>query len=847
MKNTRLSDLILRNVLATLTIFLLVVGISIIIGSSIRDNEIDRFEASRHIDMAVTLIKEKVDSINLLNHQLSKLVSKNLRFDGQTGKFAEVDVLSLQKFINELIVANDGIILGVGVQIAQEKLILTLAGSLTGKPEKETVITNVLQSVQGTYYANTFETKKIYIIKSDSEMYLALKAADQPFPAFNEKKQLHSFPLISVSMLLSSQFIESILIREKYSLSDYNYQSYFRVATLSGESISQVGHHFKAFFQVNKRAQLTSLSGPSNEIIYIESSILNPALLQKVAVRLVTLLLTVSLLLAVAWSLFKSIVKRTIEPLRNLEEDIRVLSNSNFNASIEIKGPTEIALVRQSVEKLRVQMLTYANEVTIANVASQVAHDIRSPLAALTMAEKDFATLLPEDTRLMVRSAVGRIRDIANQLLIEKKNKTNSSTTLLETKSEEDMSIHLLSDLIEGILTEKRVQFRPNIGIEIDGCLNTSSYGLFAKIQPSKFKRVLSNIVNNSVEAMGEKCNVTISLDVSKEQLIQIKVQDNGKGIPADILGKLGIRGETHGKEGGSGLGLYHARKSVESWEGKLELQSEIDQGTTVIITIPKADAPSWFVEELRLKPHSNVVVLDDDESIHRIWQGRADSAKFDDFGIKLVHLSTPNELRAWKTESEKHELLTQYLLDFELLGFKETGLDLIEELGIAAQSILVTSRCEELAIRERCLKLKAPLVPKGLAGFVPIRILEKSPLKHKPAAILIDDDDLVHLTWKMSAKQAGLNFLSFKNVDDFFENSQSLDFSTPVYIDSFLGKNKQGQDIRGEKVALQIFNLGFKTIFLATGLAPSNSDQFTWLAGVRDKDPPFTNIGQNG
>jgi signal transduction histidine kinase len=49
-------------------------------------------------------------------------------------------------------------------------------------------------------------------------------------------------------------------------------------------------------------------------------------------------------------------------------------------------------------------------------LASQVAHDIRSPLAALEMVNEELSAL-PEDLRLLVRNAVGRIKDISNNLL----------------------------------------------------------------------------------------------------------------------------------------------------------------------------------------------------------------------------------------------------------------------------------------------------------------------------------------------------------------------------------------------------------------------------------------------
>ena len=66
--------------------------------------------------------------------------------------------------------------------------------------------------------------------------------------------------------------------------------------------------------------------------------------------------------------------------------------------------------------------------------------------------------------------------------------------------------------------------------------------------------------------------------------------------------------------------------------------------------------------------------------------------------------------------------------MDYELICATETGLDLIEELGIQKQSILVTSHYEETEIRSRCEKQGILLIPKSMSGFVPIGITPLAP-----------------------------------------------------------------------------------------------------------------------
>jgi signal transduction histidine kinase len=266
-------------------------------------------------------------------------------------------------------------------------------------------------------------------------------------------------------------------------------------------------------------------------------------------------------LCAFHWILFKRVI---LAPIANaitrfdawvrLGESIPATYDSVFSAS-------EINKLLLQIDKLLAMAKDYqvVREKSIRleaseTVARQVAHDIQSPLAAISVVEKELLEL-PEEKRIMLRSAANRIRDIANDLL--SKNAGESSPTSSAGKIEK-MAPELLSAILEGMISEKRLQFRSKIGVEILLHLGKTSYGLFANILSCEFKRLISNLINNAVEAMESGGQVNVSLR-SEGADIQIEIQDNGKGIPKELLPRLGAKGETHGKPGGSGLGLFHA------------------------------------------------------------------------------------------------------------------------------------------------------------------------------------------------------------------------------------------------------------------------------------------------
>lgn len=537
---------------------------------------------------------------------------------------------------------------------------------------------------------------------------------------------------------------------------------------------------------------------------------------------LVPMVIMVMTLLAVVITISKLQKRFETEVLTPLSQGL------NSDAPLDIREMDELR--RKNLSHIRLVREKSVSDAMV-NMAAQVAHDIRSPLVALDAALKH-TEQLPEKQRVTVRHAVNRIRDIANNLL--EKNRLQAGTAPVAATAAgvpvagEPPAVHLLSSLIDPIITEKRLSFESKPGINIDFKLTRESYGLFASIEPVEFRRMLSNLVNNSVEALGDKGAVDVRLTHEDESII-LTVSDDGKGIPPEILAKLGRRGETHGKAGGSGLGLFHARSTAESWGGSLEITSAPGQGTAVAIKLPKAAAPAGFVPALMLPPGKPVVVLDDDATIHQVWQGRFDSARVREYGIEIIHFSEPDKLRAWVKASPVKAKSAVCLFDYELLGFKETGLSLAEELGFCGKAILVTSRCEEPRIIEECVRLNIRMIPKGLADFVPITIAAPAPA----LAVLIDDDAMVHMNWETAAEEAGVELKAFRTPAEFLANLAAFPKDTPIYIDSELEA-----EIKGEDIAADLKEKGFTNLRLATGHPPERFAHLPWLKVIGKESP---------
>jgi nitrogen-specific signal transduction histidine kinase len=377
----------------------------------------------------------------------------------------------------------------------------------------------------------------------------------------------------------------------------------------------------------------------------------------------------------------------------------------------------------------------------LSDLAGQVAHDIRSPLSAIMILAKDNPNI-PEDSRVLFRTGVTRILDITNELL-NKSRGFLDSTKQDQVVETEKSSVQLITNILESIVSEKRVEFRSKLNVQIQTNFNSSSFGMFANIQKSELKRILSNLINNSVDAVKEKGRIEVNASLVSDTVV-ISVQDNGIGISQEVLPKLLKRGATFNKDKNNlGVGLYHAYTKITGWGGNITIASELNKGTKVTLTLPACVLPKWFAKEIEIGPYSKIVVLDDDLAIHQVWDKRFEEILEEEPGIEIVHLSTVDQFDLWIKNNNDADVL--FLIDYELLGQTKNGIEVIQSYGLQEDAILVTSRSEEQGLIDRCLSLGIKILPKVSADIVPIVLIGQGIVYTQETHLSDFDPKMVH------------------------------------------------------------------------------------------------------
>ena len=108
-----------------------------------------------------------------------------------------------------------------------------------------------------------------------------------------------------------------------------------------------------------------------------------------------------------------------------------------------------------------------------------------------------------------------------------------------------------------------------------------------------QLSRLFTNLISNAIKYTPENREITVELTQSKSGL-QTKVIDTGMGIPEDAIANLFDRfyrvdpARTK-STGGSGLGLAIAQAIVENHNGQIQIESQVNQGTTVTVTLPQS------------------------------------------------------------------------------------------------------------------------------------------------------------------------------------------------------------------------------------------------------------------
>jgi two-component system NtrC family sensor kinase len=226
-------------------------------------------------------------------------------------------------------------------------------------------------------------------------------------------------------------------------------------------------------------------------------------------------------------------------------------------------------------KRLEDELLRQERLATLGKMVAHVSHEIKNPLAAIGgfARQGERQEELPEGVRRklkFIHQEVQRLEkflaDLSNYTRITSIHKVSGDILAL---------LQEVGEFMEADFKEKGVVF----------VLQTPGEIPPFPFDPDQLRQVLLNLLKNSLEAMPQGGQLTVSAAVRNRHLV-LTVQDTGQGITPEHLKSL-FTPFFSTKEGGSGLGLTISRGLIEQHRGEIEFASEVDRGTTCIIRLP--------------------------------------------------------------------------------------------------------------------------------------------------------------------------------------------------------------------------------------------------------------------
>ncbi len=213
----------------------------------------------------------------------------------------------------------------------------------------------------------------------------------------------------------------------------------------------------------------------------------------------------------------------------------------------------------------------------IGLLAATVAHELRNPLAAITMAVYNMRKKAknPDLDRHLdnIGKKVNESSQIIDNLLFY--------SSIKPSKFETVSIIEVIEESVEACLEKSAKKVSVIRSIE-------DLSGVKIEVDPTQMKEVLNNILNNAIDSIpGEAGEIAIESRETDARFVRFGIRDNGEGMAGNTLARAFDPFFTT-KARGTGLGLTVCRQILDMHGGSIDIESKVGIGTTVKLALPR-------------------------------------------------------------------------------------------------------------------------------------------------------------------------------------------------------------------------------------------------------------------
>lgn len=302
------------------------------------------------------------------------------------------------------------------------------------------------------------------------------------------------------------------------------------------------------------------------------------------------------ILAVVFYSIFDKLIN---QPLNECMLALDAIEGGNLDINLSVRGKDEFSLLhnhfnqmvkelkysRERIDELHFEQLQRADKmVTVGELTASMAHDINN-YSAIIMSRADFLLYESEnrefpsqitDDLKVINDQIEKISKITGNILKHSKKLSSNFT-------ETDLSklINSVSDMMTPLFKKQHVNLKVNIHTDESVIMGDSN----------QLEQVLLNLLGNSVDAIDKGGEISISLQHNENEMLELVVEDNGKGIDEKSLQMIFSPFYTNKpSDKGTGLGLYIVENICKNHNASVTCQSKVNVGTKFTITFKGKD-----------------------------------------------------------------------------------------------------------------------------------------------------------------------------------------------------------------------------------------------------------------